>query len=342
MTIRNALLIQSEACDGLGSPFMGRLMAGLAQNWPDDSVIGRLCSQWEGDIGPSAASLPLRLAGGLHALVLNGEDADLQSVYPPKTTDDEILIAKVLDAMERHSTFLVDWMQSAPQTNEVRRSAVMIAAAQQLATRFDLPFVTSELGASAGLNLNWDHFALETDQGRLGPDAAALTLNPTWRGAFPAPGPVHVAERAGVDLNPLDPSRAEDAQRLLAYLWPDQPFRADLTRAAIAIQRTEVAKSDAIDWLQTRLSSVPQGHIHLIYHTIAWQYFPAQAQARGTKMIQAQGARATSDTPLAWLQYEADGHSPGAGIVLRLWPGDLVIPLGRADFHGRWVDWTAG
>ena len=38
---------------------------------------------------------------------------------------------------------------------------------------------------------------------------------------------------------------------------------------------------------------------------------------------------------------EADGLSPGAALTLTLWPGGETIPLGRADFHGRWVDWTA-
>jgi hypothetical protein len=28
-------------------------------------------------------------------------------------------------------------------------------------------------------------------------------------------------------------------------------------------------------------------------------------------------------------------------LTLRLWPDDLHIPLGRADFHGRWVIWDA-
>jgi hypothetical protein len=28
-------------------------------------------------------------------------------------------------------------------------------------------------------------------------------------------------------------------------------------------------------------------------------------------------------------------------VTLRLWPGDKTLDLGRADFHGRWVDWRA-
>lgn len=32
-------------------------------------------------------------------------------------------------------------------------------------------------------------------------------------------------------------------------------------------------------------------------------------------------------------------QSFAAALTLRLWPGDLRFELGRADFHGRWIDW---
>ena len=82
--------------------------------------------------------------------------------------------------------------------------------------------------------------------------------------------------------------------------------------------------------------------MHLIYHTIAWQYFPPGAQARGTALIETAGAQATATRPLAWLRMENDGDAAGAALSVRLWPGDAHIALGRADFHGRWINWSAG
>lgn len=115
-----------------------------------------------------------------------------------------------------------------------------------------------------------------------------------------------------------------------------------MTRTAMAVQTDVVDQGDAINWLAPRLETRHPGQIHLIYHTIAWQYFPHKKQIRGTGLIEAAGARATDDAPLAWLGMENDGQSDGAAIRLRLWPGDLHINLGRADFHGRWVHWQAG
>lgn len=339
MSLREAFTVQARACAALGSPFMGRLLTMLAANWPEGTALDRTCAEWSGDIGPAGASLPLRIAGGLHALVLSAQDQALKAVYPPADITDAMLRDEVLAALSRNEAFLLDWIKSPPQTNEVRRSIALIAAAHWIAARHPLPFAISELGASAGLNLMWDRFALKTGAYRLGPDNPALTLEPDWDGPVPEMQDVRVADRRGVDLNPLDTRDPAQALRLFSYLWADQPHRMNLTRAAMDVMSAQVDQQDAIDWLETRLHAVPSGHVHMIYHTVAWQYFPAEAQARGRAMIEAAGAQADETCPLAWLSMENDGDNEGAALTLRLWPGDLKVTLGRVDFHGRWMKW---
>jgi hypothetical protein len=56
---------------------------------------------------------------------------------------------------------MLEWTQAPPQNNEVRRSAALIAGAQVALEHFQRPIVLSELGASAGLNLMWKHYALD-------------------------------------------------------------------------------------------------------------------------------------------------------------------------------------
>ncbi len=321
---------------------MARLMALCADHWPLDAHIAARFAAWPGDVGPSGASLPLRLAGALHALVLTGTAPRLAAVYPPHDATDAALLAAVRAALTDHAAFIDTWVASPPQTNEVRRAGAVLAVAALLAARFPgLPLRLSELGASAGLNLMCDRFALDLPGLTLGDPQAHLRLSPDWRGPLPAHAPITVTDRRGVDLNPLDPTNPDHALRLLAYLWPDQPDRIARTRMAIAQARAPVDQGDAAPWLAARLAEPAPGTIHLVYHTIAWQYFPATTQAEATAALVAAGARATPDTPLAWFGMEADGHSPGAALTLRLWPGDLTMSLGRADFHGRWVDWQA-
>lgn len=336
--LSEAFAFQSNACASLGSPFMGQLMQLCAtRDWPDGPIRDRI-NGWTGAVGPRDQSVPLRIAGALHALRLQG-NATVAAAYPPLTVDDDTLWSAVSTVLVDEAAHINRWLDSAPQTNEVRRAATLIAVGHWLADRFGLPMRTSELGASGGLNLHWDQYGLMAQGTDFGSATPALTLRPDWTGPLPPTSRPIVTARAGVDLNPLDPANPADAMRLQAYLWPDQPDRMDLTRAAIAAAATSVEKSDAIDWLATRLNH-QDGVLHLIYTTIAWQYFPVEKQKLGEKLIADAGDKATENAPLAWFGMENDGGERGAALTLRLWPGDTTLHLGRADFHGRWVDWA--
>jgi hypothetical protein len=338
--VRQAFEDQARACAGLGSPLMARLMAGLGQQLAAGNPVADQVLGWPGDPSSRADSLPLRLAGGLHALALTGRDAALAAAYAQTDADPT---RAAIDSILRHPDFLCDWLASPPQTNEVRRSAVLIAVARWLTAQYRLPLVLSELGASAGLNLLWDHCALAVCGQIFGPVNPALHLAPDWTGPLPAACAPEIINRAGVDLNPLDP--VADRLRLLAYLWADQPDRIIRTCAALdlaAARRPPVARGDAGDWLENRLNTPHDGAVHLICHTVAWQYFPPATQARARAALAAAGAAATSDAPIARFGMEADGNGSGAALTLTLWPGGRIIPFGRADFHGRWVDWQPG
>lgn len=331
---------QARHCAALGSDFMAMLLTGLADRWPVQTPLARRMEDWPAeDIGPGGASLPLRLAGGLHALVLSGRAPELAAHYPPAATTQDALLAAVTRAMSDHHGFLGEWMDSPPQTNEIRRSVALIPVAHWLTARFGRPIELLELGASGGLNLWFDHFALDLGRARFGPEDAILTLAPDWTGPMPKAARPEINGRRGCDLNPLDPTDAEDALRLLAYLWPDQPERLARTRAALGVARPVVDRAEAADWLAARRGKMAPMTCRMIYHTVAWQYFPPETRTRATGIIEAAGAEATDKAPLAWLGMENDGGRDGARLSLRLWPGDTRHDLGRVDFHGRWLRW---
>jgi len=321
---------------------MGRLMTILSDRLtPGTSPMAATLYDWSGDVGPAGASLPLRLAGGLHALLLRGVAPELETVYPPHEVADNTLWAAVFAVLQGHDAWLTEWMKSAPQTNEIRRAAVVRAAGQWAAARLGQPLHLLELGASAGLNLHWDAYALEAQNVRFGPLEAPVELAPEWRGALPPSVEPVVAARRGVDLAPPDLSVDADKLRLLAYLWPDQPERLTRTRAAMALPPAIVDTGDAADWIEAQLALPAPAGTRMIFHTVACQYFPATAQHRARLAIEAAGDAATPAQPLVWFAMEADGtDAPGARLTLRCWPGNETHAAGRACFHGRWVDWA--
>jgi len=335
--IGEAFLRQSAGCGRLGSPFMQRLMALFAFNLSPGTAVADRMLAWSGDPSTMADSVPLRIAGGLHALKRRGHPY-LSVVYPPHEPDDGSLWGVVEATLRTEEDFLLKWLDNPPQTNEVRRAAVLIPAIHMLTDRYRLPIRMIELGASAGLNLSADRFYLSAGDTAYGDPDSLVQLAPEWHGPTPAATQPLIGSRLGVDRAPIDP--VDDAERLLAYLWPDQEDRIARTEAAVTIfrlMRPHMVNADAVAWLEDSAPSLTERSLTLVYHTIAWQYLSDEAQARGNALIDALGAKATDQSRLARLSMEDDGEA--ARVTLQVWPNGGTIDLGRADYHARWVEW---
>lgn len=328
---------QAKICADLVSPFTAEVLTGVAKILNADNPVSLAIKNWSGDPAPFADSVPLRVAGALHALVLTNADPGLVAAYPPGGSGE--LDDAIETVFKTHAEFILGWMDSPPQTNEIRRSAVLIPMAHWIANETGCALSVSEIGASAGLNLLFPHFRLDVGPG-YGPQNTPVTLRPEWSGSYPAQADLRITDVKGCDLAPMDMQNPDDVLRLSSYLWPDQMDRIERTQIAIKMGPQQVEKADALAWLPERLNTVEPGVCRFIYSTIAWFYLPIPAQAKGQAMICDAGHHATEQSPLAWFQMEPDNSgNPGAALTLRLWPGDHTLNVGRADFHGRWVDW---
>lgn len=340
--ILSAFEEQANACEHLGSPFTASLCRAFEKHLDDTTAIGRLCLNWSGNPSNKADSLALRLCGGMQALALSGRDHKLAIVYgaDPMVVPDWSIIEA---ALITHELFLTDWMKSPPQTNEVSRSAVLWPAMMALSKRYGKSLRLLEVGASAGLNLRLNHFSYKLDGHDCGAQTSALYIEPEWRGDQPEISDVVISSSAGCDLNPLDPTDEHDALRLRSYCWADQRDRKKRLDAAIDIATTYpviVDRMDAINWLKDKLAATaPDNETTIIYSTVAWQYLPEADQAAGEAIIREAGKQASTKSPLCWLRFESDGKGPGGQVKLNTWPGNHDKDLGRADFHGRWIDW---
>lgn len=337
---------QAEACDRLGSPFTARLCRAIPEAMGDTALANRIRNWPE---TATADALALRVCGALHALVLMGSSSVLAEVYPPRLVDEGALVAAVSAAIKEHDAFLTDYLDSPPQTNEVARSSMILGGALTVAQQTGLPLSVFELGASAGLNLWFSQYAYDLGGGRhWGDGAAPLTVTSEWRGDAPDLSTrLDVVARHGCDRNPLDPASPDHRLRLLSYVWPDQDVRLDRMRNALdhAGQHQPLVEfEDAADWVERHLQTPPEpGVARMLYHTIVWQYLPEPIKIRIEAAIRTAGEAATPETPLAWFRVEPDQQgSAGKGALMELttYPDGQTRALGRADFHGRWVDWV--
>lgn len=337
--VREAFSEQAQWCRSLASPLTAQICDLLAtQEWPEGGAADRL-REWPGDPRASADAVPLRLCG-LHALVRSGAAPDLAAFYPPNSApSEEAMWSALITALTMPS--LSPWLDNPPQTNEVGRSNALVAGLLTFAARFGTAIELLELGASAGLNLNLDRFQFDLGGLHIGDASSPLKLTPDWHGPRPPKAVLTISVRAGVDQSPVDAIAQGD--RLLAYVWADQRRRIAQLEAALTIARAnpiKVDQDDAAPWIEERLSK-PQmaGTGRVIMHSIAFQYFPPQTQARVSAAIQAAGAAATEQTPLGWLRFERLADEKDPSIRLQTWPDGGDQLLGSSHPHGASVNW---
>jgi hypothetical protein len=337
--VLRAFSVQGATCRAMGSPLTGSVLEALAAILDDRTETGRAILGWTGE--PLKDALPLRLAGALHALARSGSEPGLSCLYRGGRDDAAAILA---DVIPRHDQWLGGWLTSPPQTNEVGRSAALIAGLAVAVERLQLPLDVLELGASAGLNLLLDRFSHRLGTTRIGADSD-VRLAPAWTGGSPPAILPRIIARAGVDQSPLDVRNPATAERLIAYVWADQAERVARIEAAIAIAREGamlVERGDAADWLEERLETRQSGGVlRVVMHSVFWQYMDAPIQERIETAIRRSGERATADTPLAWLSFEPGPSLWTMALALRLWPGGEESCLAHCHPHGAWIKWLA-
>jgi len=333
---------QVRWCGELGAPFTQCLLIAALADLESGGWLARRIGDWPGD--PVADAVPLRVAGALHALVLAEKSPALARHYPPHgRSDDAALWPAAIAALQADAPLLDDYLASTPQTNEIGRSALLLAGFSEIVARHAAPLRLLEIGASAGLNMQWDRYRYRFSDVVRGDAASSVEIQCDWTGVLPPAVTIDVRERRGCDLAPIDLSDTSQQLRLRSYVWPDQPQRLARLDAAIALAlRTGLAPVDAADaaeWLPAQLAHPAHGVTTVVYHTIVWMYLPVPVREALTAAVHDAGQRATTANPLAWLSFEFPAKSRPAELTLTEWPGAAARTLARAHPHGSWVEW---
>ncbi|WP_068072819.1 DUF2332 domain-containing protein [Novosphingobium lentum] len=332
-------------CRANDAPITARIVAALAACVAGDipgAFLDRI-RDWQGP--PVADALALRAAGGLHSLHIAGGEPALDAIYRNASPSDEADAAAVADVIARRGADLLPWLDGPPQTNEAGRSSNFIAAMLWLADQGLPPrFQCIEIGSSAGINLMLGRYRYELGGVGVGPQPGAMRFAPEWRGP-PAPDrAIAIASTRGCDVAPVDLSDPAQALRLKAYIWPEHSVRFERMEQAVAAarqQRPDMVAMNAADFVETELAR-PQaaGTTRVLMHSIVWQYVPHDQQARVTAAMEAAGANATVERPLAWISLEANRTVHHHELTARYWPGGAQrVQLGTAHAHGAWLNW---
>ena len=343
--INAAIDWQAQHAEENGAPCTARIVQSLKAVMESGTATGRRIAGWQGLSLKDA--MPLRIAGGLHSLVLTGTDTRLADVYAGRMTDQTSINGLVVELVETYDARLMPWLDGPPQTNEAGRSASIMAGLLWLSGKLGARFDLFELGASAGVNTMIDRYFYQLGETEVGPAASPMQISPEWRGVSPPTNSVKIKSIRGCDLQPIDLTDPESALKLKSYVWPEATQRMGRIEAAIALageQKPNVIAMDAAEFVRQELAK-PQaeGMTRAMFHSIMWQYMPAESQQAIVTAMEEAGAKATADRPLAWLALETDPATFRHELKVRYWRGDSsdgeTHLLSFAHPHGAWVEW---
>jgi hypothetical protein len=334
---------QARGCAATGSAIYADLLERAAADVASDGVFADLVSRYRGH--PVLDAMPLRLLGRAHAFVLAGEAPALARFYPSAggRFESEGAWRALLDLAEERRDDLRDaashWRV---QTNEVRRSAVLLPGFLRVAARTGgLPLRIREIGASSGLNQLFDRYHYELGPHRWGDPKSPLCLAADWEGPPPdLAAPLRVADRRGCDVAPIDLRAPAEQVKLQSFIWPDQFDRLERLRAAIAVAAANPPAIDAVpagDWIERHVAP-EAGAATVLFHSVVWWYIPEPERDRIARTMEAVSARATAAAPLAWLRMEG-ARVDEAELRLRLWPNGDDVLLAGVHYHGASVRW---
>jgi hypothetical protein len=335
---------QASFCDAFGSPFTARLLEAMVRDLEAGGPTAALVADWPGP--PRADAVSLRLAGALHLAALSRRAPALAAEYPVARPDwnADAVWREARSFLAAERAWVAEFIRSAPQTNEIRRSIGLLVGFLHLASRFDPPIETLEIGASAGLNLWWDRFAYQTESWSWN-DSGRPSIDTSWSGPPPPLGVApRVRARAACDLNPLEIGDPAQRDRLRSYIWPDQLDRLARFDGAVQValeHRVRVERADAGAWLEERLVRRSPDALTVVYHSVFFQYPPRETRQRIAQAIERAGA--ANAAPLAWLRLEPEVVLGGPRDSVRFlidvvtWPGAERRTLATTDGHVRFI-----
>lgn len=343
------LRIEARKAEDFGKPLAAALMRALARVLPGSGPVFERIEHWPGDLASDGVTF--RLNAGLHALTLDGRAKALERLYgvagPAALLHPAHLDAELARVLAEEAETLLGWLSHPTQTNEVARMAGLVAALLAVGGNADLPCEVLELGTSAGLNLNFPHFAIRLGTHTACASQSAVTLAPQWRGRAAPQGALTITSTRGVDLHPLDVTDPAHRQSLAAYVWPGETARAARLEAAIGLALShppKVEKGLASEWLARQLAVPhPVGVRRVVFHSMVLQYASPAERAAIDAALDKAGTQASPTRPLTRVSIEWRADRAVVELRIAVWDGASQHGEARlaATCHpyGEWIDW---
>jgi hypothetical protein len=325
----------------------------------DSPLYAELCYGVSGDpelievarAAPADQPPPNMLLAAVHYLLLRGADHPLRAHYPyvsgqPRPLGPALPAFRDL-VLSRRDEVLGLVRTRRTQTNVIRRCTCLLPAFAAIAAESERPLALLDVGASAGLNLNFDRYRYAYLRGGReeicwGDPSSPVALQAELRGhepLGPLPERIPVAWRVGVDVEPIDVGDPDALVWLHALIWPEHVERHARLDAAAEIARKDpprIERGDACERVPGLVGEAPDDASLVLYATHALYQFPREGVARLLGDLQALSAR----RPIWLVALEGTGRNCSELAGLRFEGATRAArKLADASPHGWWLEW---
>jgi hypothetical protein len=300
------LTFGATQCRGL-SKIYETLSEGIAS---DDALLGLLSGT------PRDQRRPSLLFAGVNLLLASNLGSELAAYYPihggNRAVDDQ-LVPAFSNFCDLHQDELPTLLaERSTQTNEIRRCIALHLGLDYVSRYWPGALALVEAGASAGLNLLFDHYRYRLN-GQEKATAARSSIVISCKVLDRSSG-THLLEsapaitsRLGVDQNPIDLSDPEARAWLEAFVWPEQVEDLAALRGAIdlaaATPAVSVLKGDATTATARIIAGLPGQEPVVVFTASLLSYLGNDARNAFVAQLQEAAGR----RPVAWVFAEAPG-----------------------------------
>jgi hypothetical protein len=311
------------------SPVYETLSEGVAGH---DELLDLLLST------PGEQRRPSLLFAGVNLLLASHPGSELAAYYPihggRRAVDDRLVPTFAAFCGEHRDELAVLLSERSTQTNEIRRCVALRLGLDHVHRRWPGPLALVEVGASAGLNLLFDHYRYrlngqETVAGATSPVVIDCEVHGGSSGTPLLAGPARITSRLGIDQNPVELGDPDARAWLAAFIWPEQVEDLATLRGAIELARATptaaVVPGDATTDTARILAGLPGNEPVVVFTASLLSYLTADAR---TAFV-AQLREAAGRRPVAWVFAEAPGLLATTGLDVPALDG----PLAQRNSH---------
>lgn len=329
-----------QECAGV-SPFYEHLSRAIAE---DGSLLQLAAHCRQGQ------PMPNLFLASVHFLLLKHPDKALAAYYPSLNGFEHKALPFALfkDFCSAHSREIIALQRTKiVQTNAINRTAYLLPIILSLFERGTSINIV-DIGTSAGLTLNFDHYAYQYSNGKRFGRSPVLIESEIRGGELPKIEPsVRINRKTGIDQNPLDLHEEENARWLQALIWPDRKKRFERMAHAIALAQgadIQLRKGQSIEDFRSVLEQQEKDLPLVVYHThVLYQFSPEDRKAFWQMLDEIGAAR-----DLFYLAAEAASilpHDYGeSGVLVTLTTyrnGHKSNRLvARTNGHASWISWA--